>query len=172
MHYRQILLDQINNVNKQKKSNSKEPIYNILRIDSLEDSPRKSYDERKGLDDLVQRKKEDSEIQLKNKIIEHQEMKKIWKSQEEQEEKRKKERRQAKAIIAQDQLLQASVKKQSNYLINEIEKNHNKLLVEENIKKIDEREIKKAETVFKRIKFVHDDERLKKLVNFYLASKK
>ena len=68
-----------------------------------------------------------------------------------------------------EQLMQDNVIKQSNQILKEIERGHHKQLIEENIRKIDETEAKKIEIVSSRINFVHDEERLKKLVRIILA---
>ena len=66
--------------------------------------------------------------------------------------------------MAKEQCIQASAKKKCKHLVKEYEKSHSKSMIEETIKKINESEKAKLALVQKRLQFVHDDDRLKKLV--------
>lgn len=113
---------------------------------------------------MIFQKKQETEKTLKNKLIEQQKMKVLWASQEENHLFLQKQKREAKKKVAKHQLLQAYAKQKTKNIIKKIEETHNKSLVEDLLHKIDEREYNKLQTVKKRINFVHDEERLKKLV--------
>ena len=136
----------------------------------FKDAPRKSYDEKTWLDDIIRKKKESTEIKLKHKLLEQQQMKLHWSKQESEEIKKKQEKRKAKRQVAMEQLVQAKAIKESNQILKEIERSHHKSLIEENIRKFDETQAKKIEVTSSRINFVHDEERLKKLVRNILAA--
>lgn len=157
-----MLFDQIKG--KKKKNSNEIFVENPNSLYVTKNEPRKSYDEKKWLDEIIKKKKETTEIKLRNKVIEHQEMKMRWNSEEEAAVNKQKENRKRRKEFAKEQFLQASVMKKTNHLIKELEKQHNRVLIEERIRKLDETETRKVEMVSNRIKFVHDEERLKKLV--------
>lgn len=91
-------------------------------------------------------------------------MRERWAQQEEAERKRQAGLRKLRESVAKEQCLQASARKASKFIIKEYERTHSKSLVEENIQKLRDTEQKKIDFINKRMQFVHDDERLKKLV--------
>lgn len=101
---------------------------------------------------------------MKEKLKEQQQLKEIWAKQEEDEMEKKKKLRKIRENVAKEQYIQASAKKKCKHLVKEYEKSHSKSMIEENIRKLNENEKVKLEMVIKRLQFVHDDDRLKKLV--------
>lgn len=147
-----------------KKPKNDEVVQGISRFDSFQNSPKKDSEEKKHLDDIVRKKKEDTEKKLQHKLEEQKAMRLRWAELEEEELKRIIEKRKVQCELAKEQMIQAKARTHSKYIISELEKQHNNSLIEDSIKKIDDAEKLKVEAVHKRIKYVHDDDRLKKLV--------
>jgi hypothetical protein len=158
--YKNYLDYQVTQYNRKKKTQNSLTFTGML----LENSPKKTTDEKKWLDEIVKKKKEDSDIELKKKICEQRQMKILWAAREEEEKRINQHKRNIKKMIAKDQLIQAFAKKKVESIIQEIDKLHAKNLVEKSIKLIETKELEKIESIQKRIDYVHDDERLKKLV--------
>lgn len=160
--YRKYLISQI----AQKSSKRPKNEESFGKTEDSKESPKKVYKEKEWLDEIIQRKKEENENRLKAKLKEQQEMKELWAQQEEAERKRQSDMRKIREIVAKEQYMQASARKTSKFIIKEYERTHSKSLVEENIQKLRDTEQKKIDFINKRLQFVHDDERLKKLVRF------
>ena len=153
-----MLSEQVNN--KAKRNQSEDYSQHAPGAFEFSNSPRKSYDEKTWLDEIIQKKRETTEIKLKHKILEQQQMKIHWSKQEAEENRKKQEKVRVKRQVAMEQLMQAKAIKQSNQILKEIERGHHKSLIEENIWKLDETEAKKIAIVSSRINFVHGEERL------------
>ncbi|OMJ87557.1 hypothetical protein SteCoe_10736 [Stentor coeruleus] len=160
-YYRRVLLDQID---LKKKLKNDEVVQGISRFDSFQNSPKKNSEEKKHLDEIVRKKKEDTEKKHQNKLEEQKAMRLRWAELEEIEIKRMIEKRKVQCELAKEQLIQAKARTHSKYIINELEKQHSNSLIEDSIKKIDDAEKLKIEVVHKRIQYVHDEDRLKKLL--------
>lgn len=124
----------------------------------------KLFREKEWLDEIIKRKKEEQENRLRAKLKEQQEMRDLWAKQEEAESKRQAHLRKIREKVAKEQHLQASARKKTNFILKEYDRTHSKSLIDENIQKLRDSELKKIDFINKRLHFVHDDERLKKLV--------
>jgi hypothetical protein len=164
--YRNYLLSQIAEKSPKKDQNEKRESLgaSLKNPEILSNFPKKQSKEKEWLDEIIQRRKEENDSKLQSKLKEQKELKELWAKQEAEEHNRQKTLRKLRESVAKEQQIQATARKRCKYLLKEYEKSHSRSLIEENLQKLKENEQKKIEFINQRLQFVHDDERLKKLV--------